>query len=90
MARPGARSGSAAALQRLRQDAQAARVRLHLLVSGRDGRLTGERLRALVPDWQQAELWFCGPAVFGDAIRTDLCAQGLPAARFHQELFEMR
>ncbi|OGB73118.1 MAG: ferric reductase [Burkholderiales bacterium RIFOXYC12_FULL_65_23] len=78
------------ALQRLQQHAQAAGVRLHLLISGRDGRLTGERLRALVPDWQQAELWFCGPAAFGDAIRTDLCAQGLPAARFHQELFEMR
>lgn len=48
------------------------------------------RLRAQVPDWRDAELWFCGPAAFGDAIRTDLCAQGLPAARFHRELFEMR
>jgi predicted ferric reductase len=78
------------ALQRLRQDAEAAGVRLHLLVSRRDGLLTGERLRALVPDWQEAEVWFCGPAGFGDAIRSDLCGQGLPSARFHQELFEMR
>ena len=79
-----------AALQRLRQDAEAAGVRLHLLVSGRDGRLTGDRLRELVPDWRDAEVWFCGPAAFGDAIRSDLCGRGLPAARFHRELFEMR
>lgn len=78
------------ALQRLRQDAEAAGVRLHLLVSGRDGLLTGERLREQVPDWREAEVWFCGPAGFGDAIRTDLCGQGLSPARFHQELFEMR
>ncbi len=78
------------ALQRLRDDASAAGVRLHLLVSGRDGLLTGERLRERVPDWREAEVWFCGPAGFGDAIRTDLCAHGLPAERFHQELFEMR
>lgn len=78
------------ALQRLQDDASAAGVRLHLLVSGRNGLLTGERLRALVPDWRDAEVWFCGPAAFGDAIRTDLCGQGLSPARFHQELFEMR
>ncbi len=78
------------ALQRLQVYAQAAGVRLHLLVSGRDGRLTGERLRERVPQWRDAEVWFCGPAAFGDAIRTDLCGQGLPAARFHQELFELR
>lgn len=78
------------ALALLRADAQAAGVRLHLLISGRDGRLTGERLRAMVPDWQQAEVWFCGPTAFGDAIRQDLTAQGLPNERFHQELFQMR
>ena len=65
-------------------------MRLHLLVSSRDERLTGERLRQLVPDWREAEVWFCGPAGFGDAIRTDLCGQGPSPARFHQELFEMR
>ncbi len=78
------------ALQRLESDARAAGVRLHVLVSARDGRLTGERLRAMVPDWREADVWFCGPAGFGQAIRDDLCAQGLPAARFHQELFDMR
>ena len=61
-----------------------------MLVDARDGRLTGERLRAAVPDWRTASVWFCGPAGFGTALRTDLLAQGLPAGRFHQELFAMR
>lgn len=78
------------ALDLLRADAQAAGVRLHILISARDGRLSGERLRTLLPDWQEADVWFCGPAAFGDALRQDLTAHGLPAERFQQELFEMR
>ena len=80
----------AEALQRLEADARAAGVRLHVLISPRDGRLTGERLRRLLPDWGQAEVWFCGPSAFGKAISQDLASHGLPGPRFHQELFEMR
>lgn len=36
---------------RLVAAANAARMHLHLLVSGTDGRLSGARLRALIPDW---------------------------------------
>jgi predicted ferric reductase len=79
-----------AAIDRLTADAAAANVRLHLLVDGQDGRLNGERIRAAVPDWQSASLWFCGPPAFGQALREDFLAHGLPAARFHQELFQMR
>ncbi len=79
-----------AALDRLTADAAAAGVRLHLLVDGKDGRLNGERIRALVPDWQSASLWFCGPAGFGQALREDFRASGLPPEHFHQELFQMR
>jgi ferredoxin-NADP reductase len=43
-----------------------------------------------VPDWKSADVWFCGPAGFGEAMRTDLLAQGLAAEHFHQELFAMR
>ena len=79
-----------AALNKVRADAQAAGVRLHVLVDARDGRLSGERLRQTVPGWREASVWFCGPAGFGKALRADLLAQGLPADAFHQELFEMR
>ncbi|EER62045.1 Ferric reductase domain protein transmembrane component domain [Acidovorax delafieldii 2AN] len=79
-----------AAIDRLTADAAAAGVRLHLLVDGKDGRLNGERIRTAVPHWRSASVWFCGPAGFGQALRDDFCANGLPDERFHQELFEMR
>ncbi|MGE5548425.1 MAG: ferric reductase-like transmembrane domain-containing protein [Solirubrobacterales bacterium] len=78
------------AIARLRADADAAGIRLHVLVDARDGRLDGTRIRALVPEWREASLWFCGPAPFGQALREDFTAHGLPGRRFHQELFAMR
>ncbi len=79
------------ALSRLRADAQAAGVRLHVLHDPRDGQLTGERIRASVPDWREASFWFCGPSGFGAALRADFASHGFPVAdRFHQELFAMR
>ena len=78
------------ALALLRAAAQAAGITLHVLIDAKDGFLTGERIRADVPPWREASVWFCGPAGFGQALRRDLIAHGLPAARWHQELFEMR
>jgi len=79
------------ALGRLAADAKSADVRLHVLVDARDGLLTGERIRAAVPDWREASIWFCGPAGFGEALRRDLSAHGFPVERhFHQELFALR
>lgn len=80
-----------AALERLAADARAANVRLHLLIDAKHGRLTGERIRELVPDWREASLWFCGPAGFGTALRKDFAARGFAVEnRFHRELFELR
>ena len=81
---------SAEAMAKLRADAAAANVRLHLLVGNHNGRLNGERLRQEVADWQAASVWFCGPAAFGRALRDDLLAHGLKPQDFHQELFQMR
>lgn len=74
----------------LQKEARAAGVSLHVVWTERDGRLTATRIMELVPDWREADFWFCGPSAFGRVLREDFCAQGLPAARFHQELFEMR
>lgn len=82
--------GDPIALGRLRADSAAAGVRLHVMVDAQDGRLTADRLIASVPDWQQADVWFCGPAAFGAQLRRDLIARGLAAQQFHQELFELR
>lgn len=81
----------ATALGKLQADAAAANVCLHILIDARDGRLTGERIRAEVPEWREASIWFCGPPRFGTALRQDFAAHGLPVdERFHQELFAMR
>lgn len=80
----------AAAIDRLARDAQAAQVKLHVRWDARDGLLDVPSLVKAVPDWREADVWFCGPARFGRAIRAGLLALGLPAERFHQELFEMR
>lgn len=77
-------------IQRLNALAERAQVKLHVLVSGRDGRLNAEWLCQQVPEWRDASVWFCGPAGFGQALRQDLVARGLAVADFHQELFDMR
>lgn len=78
------------AIGKLQRDAQAANVNFHVLWDARDGRLNAQRLCEVVPDWKNADIWFCGPAAFGQALRHDLVAMGLNADDFHQELFEMR
>lgn len=78
------------AIDKLAADAKAANVRLHVLVDAKDGFLNANRIREAVPDWQSASFWFCGPPKFGESLRNDFVAHGLDAAKFHQELFEMR
>jgi predicted ferric reductase len=70
--------------------AEAAAVRLHVLVAQKDGKLSGERARAMVPDWLAADIWFFGPTGFGHALRRNFAAQGMQNDDFHQELFDMR
>ena len=72
------------------QDAQDAGVRLHVLWDPRDGRLDAAHIVNTVPDWKDADVWFCGPAQFGQSLRRTLLAMGLDSKSFHQELFEMR
>ena len=78
------------ALDKIQSDADAAGITLHIFHDKRDGFLTGEKLRQMVPYWQRASVWFCGPAGFGKALKRDLMAYGFSADHFHQELFEMR
>lgn len=80
----------ATAIERLRHKAEAADVRLHVLWDACDGQLDAKRITRLVPDWREADIWFCGPAGFGQALKRDLRAMGLPRGRFHQELFALR
>ena len=78
------------AIGRMAQDAHDAGVRLHVLWDPRDGRLDAHRIAEKVPDWKNADVWFCGPARFGQSLKHALLAMGLERGSFHQELFEMR
>lgn len=78
------------AISLMTRDAKAAHVDLTVLSDERDGRLTAQRIAEQVPDWRDADVWFCGPAPFGQALKKDFTAMGLAEGRFHQELFEMR
>jgi predicted ferric reductase len=78
------------AMEKMQADATAAGVTLHVLHDARDGRLDAARVCAAVPQWRDADVWFCGPPAFGQSLKEALVAQGLPTADFHQELFEMR
>ncbi len=76
---------------KLRADAAASGVRLHLLLDARDGLLTAARIREAVPGWRESTVWFCGPSTLGDILRSDFKRNGFAvSSRFHQELFAMR
>ena len=74
-------------LQRLSEDANKANVSLHLFWGKK---LELKDLMDLLVDFKGTDVWFCGPAQFGNMLREQLVALGLPAKHFHQELFEMR
>ena len=74
----------------LERDAREAGVGLHVLWDERDGLLNAQRIAQAVPQWRDADVWFCGPAGFGQALEQGLQALGLPAERLHRELFQMR
>lgn len=79
-----------AALAKLKADAKAAGINLHLVLTLEYGRLTPKQIRDVVTDWQSVSIWYCGPHTFGNSLRKDFVRHGLAAKNFHQELFEMR
>ncbi|CAI07582.1 hypothetical protein ebA2594 [Aromatoleum aromaticum EbN1] len=58
--------------------------------AAREGRLDVARICTTVPEWASADIWFCGPGGFGQALREGFTAKGLSPGDFHQELFAMR
>lgn len=78
------------ALRRVQADADKAQVCLHIIRDGQNDPLTAQRIATLVPSWAQGDVWFCGPAGFGYALREGFGRLGLGSEHFHQELFQMR
>ena len=84
------RAPSDAFIDNIRRLAERAGVPFHLIVSPPEPPLTVDRLAEIVPEWMEADVWFCGPRAFGDALADQLQERGFPPGRFHRELFEMR
>ncbi|MTI11950.1 ferredoxin reductase family protein [Sansalvadorimonas verongulae] len=77
-------------MTRLQTLCEKTNVTLHDFVGQPKGSFNGNNLRSLVPAWQTASIWFCGPSGLGNMLKTDLFAHGFKKENLHQELFEMR
>ncbi|MEJ5913535.1 FAD-binding oxidoreductase [Pseudokineococcus sp. 1T1Z-3] len=55
--------------------------------SGERGRLDAERLKQLVPDLCEREVFACGPTPYMDMVKGALRAHGHDPARYHEETF---
>jgi len=60
-------------------------IRLHIHDASQGKALTAQSLQTC----GKCEIWFCGPAGLGNALRNGLKSMGMKP-RFHQEAFEMR
>jgi predicted ferric reductase len=76
----------AAFIDNIRQLVNRAGAQLHLWLSQRDGRLTADKLCDLIPQWEAADVWFCGPSGLGNALRDGLIARGFPLRHFHRTI----
>ena len=66
-------------------------VRLHLVTSRTDGRLTAARIVETVGGkLNGVQVWFCGPEAMRESLRKALAGEGLPLSRFHHEEFKIR
>jgi predicted ferric reductase len=75
---------------RLQLACMAVGVRLEVVDSQCEGHLNFDRIAASMQQPRQAELWFCGPAAFGDSLKKAWQGMGLSGQRFHREYFAMR
>lgn len=52
------------------------------------GRITGEKIKKLVPDFLEREVYLCGPEAMMKAVLADLKTLGFPKQQIHFEKFD--
>jgi predicted ferric reductase len=65
-------------------------VTLHRIVTTKSEKLSAENIRAVLGDFAEVSVWFCGPAAFGLDLSGQLWNAGLSENDFHQEEFQLR
>ena len=58
------------------------------IISSREGRLTEEALKRMVPNATNREVYICGPTQFMRDMTEYLVSLGVPAEQIHTESFE--
>ena len=58
--------------------------------TSQQGRLNAQSVVELSGDLKGKHVLYCGPSALRDSLRKELPKQGVPARRFHYELFEIR
>ncbi|PKH09314.1 ferric reductase-like transmembrane domain-containing protein [Moritella sp. Urea-trap-13] len=76
-------------IQQLNERCQQAGVTVHI-INTQQRRLTATEISAAINNINSTDVWFCGPAKFGNILKSHFVKQGLPQADFHQEIFDMR
>jgi len=77
-------------IDQVRSAVSASGVRLRVVDTGQEGLVDLTKVARWIPSWREADVWFCGPAKFGDSLFQAMRKDGLPDHRFHRELFDMR
>ncbi|MCP3868254.1 MAG: hypothetical protein GY703_09215 [Gammaproteobacteria bacterium] len=72
------------------KSSEQANINLHLMTPNSVGRVDTDLITRRVPEWNNADVWFCGPTRFGESIKNGFTQLGIGAENFQQELFEMR
>jgi predicted ferric reductase len=65
-------------------------VKLHRIVTAKSEKLSAENIRAVLGDFAEVSVWFCGPAPFGRNLSGQLRSAGLSEKDFHHEEFQLR
>ncbi|GAA4893500.1 ferredoxin reductase family protein [Ferrimonas pelagia] len=83
------RAASPESIAQLESLAQQAGIQLKVIDSAKRDRLDVQDLDAVVTDWQDTAVWFCGPTHFGLTLKAAVRKHNA-RIDFHRELFEMR
>ncbi|MDX2319271.1 MAG: ferric reductase-like transmembrane domain-containing protein [Moritella sp.] len=77
-------------IQQLNDRCEQAGVTLHIINTKQRSVLTAEEISAVINNIHSTDVWFCGPAKFGNILKSHFIKQGLSKHDFHQEAFDMR
>jgi len=64
-------------------------IELEVLDADKGEFLSAEQIVSITSS-KEFDVSFCGPAAFGDSLRTDLASAGIGSECFHTEIFKMR